>query len=79
MLRLVTGLAEEVQGLAARPDLAAIAQHGEVMSRLAYLLEAFRGCMRGSGPKSQPALLGMAKQIAEPLVRSCPLQGRRSC
>lgn len=79
MLRLVTGLAEEVQGLAARADLAAVAQHGEVMSRLAYLLEVFRGCMRGSGPKSQPALLGVAKQIAEPLVCSDPLQDWCSC
>ena len=66
--RLVAGLAEEAQGLSTRSDLAAIAQHGEVMSRLAYLLEVFRGCMRGSGPNSQPALFGVAKQIAEPLV-----------
>jgi hypothetical protein len=61
--------AEEVRGLAARSDLAAMAQRGEVMSRLAYLLEVFRGAMRGSGPKSQPALLGTVKQIVDPLVR----------
>ena len=61
--------AEELRSLAARADLAAVAQRGEVMSRLAYLLEVFRGCMRGSGPKSQPALLGVVKQIADPLVR----------
>lgn len=47
-----------------------MAQRGEVMSRLAYLLEVFRGCMRGSGPKSQPPLLGIVKQIVNPLVRS---------
>ena len=62
-------VAEELRSLAARADLAAVAQRGEVMSRLAYLLEVFRGCMRGSGPKSQPALLGIVKQIADPLVR----------
>ena len=62
--------AEELRSLAARADLAAVAQRGEVMSRLAYMLEVFRGCMRGSGPKSQPALLGVVKQIADPLVLS---------
>lgn len=67
--------AEEVRGLAARSDLAAVAQRGEVMSRLAYLLEVFRGAMRGSGPKSQPALLGTVKQIVDPLVR-CMTQSR---
>lgn len=40
------------------------------MTRLAYLLEVFRGCMRGSGPKSQPSLLGVVRQIVDPLVRS---------
>ncbi len=65
--------AEELRSLAARADLPAVAQRGEVMSRLAYLLEVFRGCMRGSGPKSQPALLGIVKQIADPLVRASSL------
>ena len=67
--------AEELRSLAARADLAAVAQRGEVMSRLAYMLEVFRGAMRGSGPKSQPALLGIAQEIADPLVRTplcCP-------
>ena len=70
--------AEEVRGLAARSDLAAVAQRGEVMSRLAYLLEVYCGAMRGSGPKSQPALLGTVKQIVDPLVR-CTFQSRSTC
>ncbi len=60
--------AEEVSSIAARPDLAAIAERPDVMGRVGYLLDALRGSARGTCPKAQPALFSAASAIMTPLV-----------
>ena len=61
--------AEELAGIAGRPDLAAAAQQADVMARVGYLLEALRGAMRGSCARAQPALFSLAAAVMSPLVR----------
>ncbi len=45
--------AGEVAELAARPDLAAVAERPDVLARAGVLLEALRGATRGTTPRGQ--------------------------